>query len=107
MIVDILDQNRVLVDGPTSGLPRMVLNVKRIALTKLTIDISRGEERDEVAKKYKEQDVDTKFASSGWGKKLDRKQKRANVDDFGRFKVMCARMKRSRKIDAALGKLKA
>ena len=107
VIVDILDQNRVLVDGPTNGINRLVINVKRIALTKMTIDIKRGEAKENVASKYKEADIDGKFAASGWGKKLERKKRRAALDDFGRFKVMCARMKKSRQVSAALKKVKA
>ena len=107
VIVDILDSNRVLVDGPSCGINRLVMNVKRIALTKMTIDIERGASKQDVASKYKEADIDGKFAASGWGKKLDRKKKRANLDDFGRFKVMVARMKKSRQVSAALRKVKA
>lgn len=108
VIVDILDQNRVLVDGPSHNIKRTVINVKRLSLTSIKIDgISRGAPVDEVEKAYQDADVDKVFAASGWGKKLARKQKRSNLDDFGRFKVMVARMKKSKAVKAELEKLKA
>lgn len=108
IIVDILDQNRVLVDAPSSGLTRKVINVKRLALTSIKVDdIARGAPVDEVKQKYEKADVDGVFAASGWGKKLERKQKRANLNDFDRFKVMVARMKKSKAVNAEYEKLKA
>lgn len=108
IIVDILDQSRVLVDGPTSGLRRQVMNLKRLSLTSIKVDgITRGHDIEEVKKLYTAADVDTKFAASGWGKKIEKKQKRANLDDFGRFKVMVARMKKSKAVNAEFEKLKA
>lgn len=106
VIVDIVDQSRLLVEGVTTKVRRQVINVKRVSLTSLKLDgIKRGAPTDEVAAAYKEADIDAKFAASGWGKKLDRKKKRAALDDFGRFKVMVARMKKSKAINAELQKL--
>lgn len=108
VIVDILDQARVLVEGPTCGLRRQVLNVKRLSLTSIKIDgIKRGAPVDEVKSAYESADVDGQFAASAWGKKLNNKRKRAALDDFGRFKVMVARIKKSKAINAEFEKLKA
>lgn len=108
VIVDILDQNRVLVDAPSHSLTRKVINLKRIALTGIKLDdVKRGSSVEDIAKAYKAGDVDTKFAATGWGQKLARKEKRANLDDFGRFKVMVARMKKSKAVNVELEKLKA
>lgn len=108
VIVDILDQSRVLVDGPSCNLRRQVMNVKRLALTSIKIDgIARGCVAEEVAKLYKAADVDAVFAASGWGRKISRKQKRAALGDFDRFKVMVARMKKSKAVNAQFEKLKA
>lgn len=106
MIVDILDQNRVLVEGPTTSIRRQIMNVKRLALTNITLEgVERGADTATVAAAYKAADVDAKFLASGWGQKLDRKEKRANLDDFGRFKVMVARQKKSKAVGAELEKL--
>lgn len=108
VIVDILDQNRVLVEGPTCALRRQVMNVKRLALTNILLEgITRGDDTKKVADAYKSADVDGKFAASAWGQKLARSEKRRNLDDFGRFKVMVARMKKSKAVNAELAKLTA
>lgn len=108
VIVDLLDQNRVLVEGPTTGVKRQVVSVKRLALTSILIEgVARGEKTKEVAEKYSAADVDAKFAASSWGRKIESKAKRANLDDFGRFRVMVARMKKSKAIAAELEKLTA
>lgn len=108
VIVDLLDQNRVLVEGPASGVKRQVISVKRLALTNILLEeLPRGAPSADVKEKYEAGDVDKKFAASSWGRKLDRKAKRANLDDFGRFKVMVARMKKSKAIAAEMEKLKA
>lgn len=107
IIVDILDQSRVLVDGPTCGLRRQVMNVKRIALTSIKVEgIERAASVDVVKAAYEKADVDGVFAASSWGKKLDRKKRRAALDDFGRFKVMVARMKKSKAVNVEFEKLK-
>ena len=42
VIVDILDDNRVLLDGPTTGVEREVYPLKRVYLTSITVKILRG-----------------------------------------------------------------
>ena len=37
IIADILDENRVLLDGPTTGIAREVYPIKRISLTDLKV----------------------------------------------------------------------
>lgn len=107
VIVDILDQNRVLVDAPTHSLQRKVINTKRLSLTSIKLDgIKRAAPIDEVKAAYEKADVEGVFAASGWGKKLARQEKRKTLDDFGRFKVMVARMKKSKAVNAELEKLK-
>lgn len=108
VIVDILDQSRVLIDAPSHNKVRVVINVKRLSLTSIKVDgLKRGSSVSDVKAAYDKADVDGVFAASGWGKKLARKQKRAALDDFGRFKVMCARMKKSKAINAEFEKLKS
>ena len=41
VMVDILDQNRCLIDGPTTGVTRQLINFKRIALTPIVVTIRR------------------------------------------------------------------
>ena len=42
VIADIADSRRVLVDGPTTGFPRVLYPLKRLALLSLKLDILKG-----------------------------------------------------------------
>ena len=42
VIADILDTNRVLLDGPTTGVAREVYPIKRISLTNFKVKILKG-----------------------------------------------------------------
>lgn len=96
----------MLVDGPTCGLRRQVMNVKRLALTSIKVEgVKRGAPIEEVKQAYESANVDKMFAESGWGKKLQQKDKRKKLDDFGRFKVMCARISKGKKISEQYEKL--
>jgi large subunit ribosomal protein L14e len=41
VVMDVLDQNRALVDGPTTGMPRQVINFKRLAVTPVKVEVKR------------------------------------------------------------------
>ena len=42
VIVDIADMNRVLVEGPTSGFPRVLYPLRRLTITRLLVPLTRG-----------------------------------------------------------------
>lgn len=42
VIVDIADENRVLVEGPTNGFPRVLYPLRRLTLTGLKFPLLRG-----------------------------------------------------------------
>merc|ERR1719484_506606 len=62
-IVDVIDQNRCVVYGPSSGVPRQVMGYKRLNLTDIKIELGRG------------------------------CKAKASANDFDRFKAMCAHKK--------------
>lgn len=51
-------------------------------------------------------DIDSKFAQSSWGKKLESRQKKASMNDFERYKAAVAKSKKSRAVRTAFNKLK-
>jgi len=108
-IIDIVDQNKCLIDGPApvTGVQRQVIPFTRIALTDLKVKISRNAREKTLKKAWDEGDVLAKWESSAWAKKLDVKKKRANLSDFDRFKVMVARKKKSAIISQKLKELSA
>eukprot|EP00558_Chaetoceros_sp_UNC1202_P004636 CAMPEP_0197239124 /NCGR_PEP_ID=MMETSP1429-20130617/5633_1 /TAXON_ID=49237 /ORGANISM="Chaetoceros sp., Strain UNC1202" /LENGTH=134 /DNA_ID=CAMNT_0042698469 /DNA_START=44 /DNA_END=448 /DNA_ORIENTATION=- len=96
-IIDIVDQNKCLVDGPVNltGVARQVIPYGRIALTDFTIKISRNARQKTLTAAWTEADIQGKWDATSWAKKLSSKKKRASLSDFGRFKVMVARKQKS------------
>merc|ERR1711897_102451 len=103
-IVDIVDQKRVVVDGPESitGVRRHMMPVKRLSLTDLTVKIPRGAREKTLKKALEEGETMKKWSETAWAKKLAAKKSRSEMNDFGRFKVMVAKKKRSKAIKTVL-----
>ncbi|MCL7033159.1 hypothetical protein MKW94_004810 [Papaver nudicaule] len=104
VIVDVIDQNRALVDAP--DLERSQMNFKRLSLTDIKIDIGRIPKKKVLIDAMEAADVKKKWESSSWGRKLIVQKKRASLNDFDRFKVMLAKIKRGGAIRQELAKLK-
>mmetsp|Transcript_19140 Transcript_19140/g.44594 ORF Transcript_19140/g.44594 Transcript_19140/m.44594 type:complete len:135 (-) Transcript_19140:60-464(-) len=108
VIVDVVDQNRVVISGPSDdaskNVPRQVMNVRRIALTDLVVKVSRGAREKKVKAEWAAADVSGKWAASSWGKKLAAQAAAKETNDLGRFKAMLAKKAASKKVRAALGK---
>merc|ERR1711907_834128 len=105
VIVDVIDPNRVLVDGPSSGVARKPVNFKSLSLTDFKIDIRVGQKTGRIAKAYNEADINGKWEATAWAKKLAQRKKRASLTDFERFVVKVNRQKRARAINSELKKL--
>ena len=103
-VVDIVDQNRVLVDGP--NFRRQVLNLKTLYLTKYYIRIQHGARAASVKKAWEKAEIDKKWSESSWAKRLAAKVKRTAMTDFDRFKLMKAKQARSHLITLEAGKLR-
>ena len=95
VIVDVLTTTKVLVQGLKGGIRRQELSLRRVTLTDYKIDIKRGAKQDEVFKALDAYKLDEKFKQSPYAKKCEQRQKRANLTDFDRFKVMRLRQKRA------------
>ncbi|CAH1780048.1 unnamed protein product, partial [Owenia fusiformis] len=106
-IVDVIDQNRALVDGPCSGVGRKQMNFKMLHLTKLKIDISYGARVGTVTKAWNKAEITKKWEESTWAKKIANREKRAAMTDFDRFKLMKAKQTRNRLVNIEFGKLRA
>ncbi|KAI3941154.1 hypothetical protein MKW92_014006 [Papaver armeniacum] len=104
VIVDVIDQNRALVDAP--DMERSQMNFKRLSLTDIKIDIGRIPKKKVLIDAMEAADVKKKWESSSWGRKLIVQKKRASLNDFDRFKVMLTKIKRGGAIRQELAKLK-
>ncbi len=108
-IIDIVDQNKCLIDGPVekTGVMRQVIPFKRLALTDFLIKIQRNARAPTLSKAYDAEEVLTKWEATSWAKKLASKRKRAALNDFGRFQAMVAKKQKSAIIAKKIAELSA
>lgn len=103
-IIDVVDQNKCLVQGP--DVTRQVIPFKRVSLTDFWVKIPLNAREKTLRKAWEKGDISSKWESSSWAKKLASKRKRADLSDFGRFKVMVARKQKSAIIAKKMKELK-
>lgn len=96
-IVDIIDQNKCLIDGPLgiNGVGRKVVSYKRLALTDLKVEVERGAKTQAVHEAWTNSDTLAQWEKSSWAQKLARRKKRLALSDFGRFKAMLAKKQKA------------
>ena len=95
VIVDILTTTKVIIQGLKGGVRRQELSLRRVTLTDYKLDIKRGAKREEVFKAIEDFKLEEKLKKSSFAKKVALREKRANLTDFDRFKVMRLRQKRA------------
>jgi large subunit ribosomal protein L14e len=88
VIVEIIDHNRALIDGPTTGVARQAYPYRRLTLTPLVVkDLPRGAGQKTVKKFLEASNVLAAWEQSAWAQKIQTRQTRAGLSDFDRFKV--------------------
>ncbi|KAK7202984.1 60S ribosomal protein L14 [Myxozyma melibiosi] len=106
-IVEIIDHKRILVDGPTSGVPRQALALAHVTLTPLVITkLTRGARSATVTKKWAAESIDEKWAKSAWAQKIKSREIRWGLNDFQRFQVLILKKQRRYEVKKALAKAK-
>lgn len=92
--MDILNDKRVLIDG--EDIQRQVIPIKRLQLTRQILKIGRGARTGKVRATISKDNVAKKFADSSLGKSFAKQQRRQNLTDFERYKVLVLRRKLSK-----------
>ncbi|XP_062540873.1 large ribosomal subunit protein eL14 [Armigeres subalbatus] len=105
-IVNVIDQNRVLIDGPLTGVPRQQYPVNHLHLTKYRVKFPYTAKSKVVRKALEAFNLKEKFASTRWQERSAAKAKRCNLSDFDRFKLRLARSERNRIVSTQYKKLK-
>merc|ERR1711896_8874 len=107
-IVDIVDSGRLLVEGPENltGVPRMVQPLKRVTLTGMGLNITRNARQKQLTKAWTDGKIMEKYSASAYAKTLKKRETRASMTDFDRFKLMLARKAKSVQMTASFKKLK-
>merc|ERR1711862_958805 len=69
-IIDIVDQNKCLIDGPAdvTGVSRQVISYSRLALTDFVVKIPRNARQKKLIQAWTEDDVLQKWESTSWAK---------------------------------------
>ncbi|KAM4028573.1 large ribosomal subunit protein eL14 [Anomaloglossus baeobatrachus] len=104
-IVDVIDQNRALVDGPCSGVRRQAMPFKCMHLTDFVLKFPHSARQKCVRVAWEKEKVDEKWAETNWAKRIDARQRKAKMTDFDRYKVMKAKKMRNKIIRHEMKKL--
>lgn len=105
-ITNIIDQTRVLVDGPSSHVRRQPLNIKSLHLTKYVLKLLPGARSLTVKAQWDANNVNQKWQESRWCKKLQAKYLRSQTTDFDRFKLLHAKQAYNRILSHEYNRLK-
>merc|ERR1712062_580239 len=95
-IVDVIDQNRVLLDGPCTGVTRKAYRIKNLHLTPLVTKFPFSARSKVVREAWVKDDISKKWEESAWAKRMAMKAKRKGLTDFDRFKLMKAKSARNK-----------
>ncbi|KAG1142334.1 hypothetical protein G6F37_007628 [Rhizopus arrhizus] len=88
VIVDIVDHNRALIDGPTTGVARQAFPYRRLVLTPLVLkSLPRNVGQTALKKALEKSEVVAAWNKTAWAKKIEQRSVRASLSDFDRFKL--------------------
>ncbi|KAH1297688.1 hypothetical protein KXW65_007458 [Aspergillus fumigatus] len=111
-IVEIIDHKRVLVDGPSTEenkiVPRHALPLAHATLTPFVIPkLPRAAGTGPVKKLWEKNEIDGKWAKSTIAQKTERAERRKNLTDFERFKVLRLKKQARYEVQKAHAKVRA
>ncbi|XP_027688177.2 60S ribosomal protein L14, partial [Chelonia mydas] len=104
-LVDVIDQNRALVDGPCSGVRRQAMPFKCMQLTDFVLRFPHSAHLKHVRVAREKENINEKWIGTRWAKKIEAREKKAKMTDFDRYKVMKAKKMRNRIIKHEVKKL--
>lgn len=104
VVVDIIDDKRVLIDVLNQKDQRQVIPVKRLRLTDFVVEIARGASPEDVVSATQQAKIADKWAATPWAKRLAAAHAKHQLNDFQRFKHAQLQAKRNQLIKEKLGK---
>jgi len=98
VIIDVLDQNRAYVDGPSdvTGVQRQQISFKWLTLTKYKVNIGHSARLKSLRKAFADAKIIEQWEQSARYTRMALFAKKQSLTDFDRFRVMLVRKKRSR-----------
>ncbi|KAB8336910.1 hypothetical protein FH972_021217 [Carpinus fangiana] len=108
-IVEIIDHRRVLVDAPSdASLPRHSAALKDLTLTHLVIPkLPRAAGTGVLRKLWEAEGVEKNWNGSAWAQSRAKAQRRRELTDFERFKVLRARKQQRFEVRKAFAKVRS
>ncbi|SCV67519.1 BQ2448_5130 [Microbotryum intermedium] len=102
-IVEIIDHNRALIEGPLTGVPRQSFPYRRLVLTPFVLKkLPRAAGTATVKKVFEASGVLAKWEQSAWAQKRKAIEARRNTTDFDRFEIMLLKKQRRRLVQVRL-----
>ena len=105
-IVDVIDQNRILIDGAALGVPRMPFRLKNIKLTKMKVKFPHSAGKKVVKQALDVGGIGEKWKTTSWAKKLEKRNVKKNLNDFDRFKLKKLKQKKSNIVNISVTKVR-
>jgi len=86
VIVDIVNDKRVIIDFVDHNSPRQPIPVFRLKLTDFQVKIGRNAEISAVREAITAEGIKSKFFETNWGKRILQGESSSNLNDFQRYK---------------------
>lgn len=106
-IVDVIDQNRALVDGPCSKVTRQPIRFKRLRLTKHKLNFDHSAPTRVVKREWEKEGITEKWRQGFQYKRLLADKRRKDLSDLGRFKVYKLKQKLNKIVKAKVAHIKS
>uniref|UniRef100_A0A4X2JLK5 Large ribosomal subunit protein eL14 n=1 Tax=Vombatus ursinus TaxID=29139 RepID=A0A4X2JLK5_VOMUR len=104
-VVDVIDQNRALFDGPCSGVRTQAMPFKCMQLTDFVLKFPHSAHQKYVRAAWEKEKINTKWKATRWAKKIEARERKAKMTYFDRYKVIKAKKMRNQIIKHAVKKL--
>ena len=105
-IVDVIDSNRALVDGPCSKVTRQPIRFKRLRLTKHKLNFDHSAPSRVVKREWEKNEMTKKWKEGLTFKRLVADSRRKDLSDLGRFKVYKLKQKVNKVVNDKVAQLK-
>lgn len=106
-IVDVIDQNRALVDGPCSKVARQPIRFKRLRLTKHKLNFDHSAPTRVVKREWEKNEITKKWQEGFQFKRLLADRRRKDLSDLGRFKVYKLKQKVNKIVKSKVAQIKS
>lgn len=106
-IVDVIDQNRALIDGPCSKVTRQPIRFKRLRLTKHKLNLDHSAPTRVVKREWEKEEITKKWKDGFQFKHLLADKRRKDLSDLGRFKVYKLKQKVNKIVNAKVAEIQS